>query len=346
VTDVGGAITNYEYSPVGGASRMTCVRRPGQSTCQITNQYAACQRQPELNMDPPNLRQMDRVTHQQTSTGETYSYVHSAAPYCPPTTDSTKTTMTASGAGTTEVATNESGAPMWVKDPLGRTTINEYPFTTYPVPPTLPFRIQLPEGQQYHIGYLRGNVSGVRAVARPGTGAADLTSSTLYEISCSNVRICNRPKSTTDSNGNRTDFTYDPTHGGLRTETGPAVNPGSGSGAGLVRPETRHHYQQRSAWISDGAGSYQASAAPIWVRTSTSTCRASAATGNESAPCAGGDEVLTTYDYGPDSGPNNLQVRGTIVSAGGESLRTCFGYDALGNKISETRPRAGLTTCP
>jgi YD repeat-containing protein len=29
-----------------------------------------------------------------------------------------------------------------------------------------------------------------------------------------------------------------------------------------------------------------------------------------------------------------------------KTLRTCFGYDALGNKISETKARAGLTVCP
>jgi YD repeat-containing protein len=35
-----------------------------------------------------------------------------------------------------------------------------------------------------------------------------------------------------------------------------------------------------------------------------------------------------------------------LVDAGGLSLRTCYSYDALGNKISETRPRAGLTSGP
>jgi len=338
VTDVTGAITHYDYDPAGNASRMTCVRRPGQSSCQITNQYASCQRDPALTQDPPDLRLMDRVSHQQTSTGETYSYDYSSAPYCPSLTDTPKTTMSASGAGSTEVVTNESGAPLSVKDPLGRTTINDYPATTYSVPPTLPSRIQLPEGNQYHLGYMRGSLSSVRAVAKPGTGAADLTALTLYETLCSNVRTCNRPKSTTDARGNKTDFAYDPTHGGVLTETGPAVND--------VQPQARHQYQQRSAWISNGAGGYQASATPIWVRTRTSLCRASAATGNASAPCADGDEVLTTYDYGPDGGPNNLLLRGMVVSAGGQGLRTCFGYDALGNRISETRPRAGLTSCP
>jgi YD repeat-containing protein len=59
-----------------------------------------------------------------------------------------------------------------------------------------------------------------------------------------------------------------------------------------------------------------------------------------------GDEVLTTYDYGPDSGPNNLFLRGRVVTADGQSLRTCYTYDRFGNRISETLPRAGLTSCP
>jgi hypothetical protein len=59
-----------------------------------------------------------------------------------------------------------------------------------------------------------------------------------------------------------------------------------------------------------------------------------------------GDETLTTYDYGPDSGPNNLWLRGVVVTAGGVSPRTCYAYDKWGNRISATSPRAGLTSCP
>jgi YD repeat-containing protein len=55
--------------------------------------------------------------------------------------------------------------------------------------------------------------------------------------------------------------------------------------------------------------------------------------------------VLTTYDYGPDSGPNNLQLRGTVVTADGQSLRTCQSYDANGRKISETGAGANLSSC-
>jgi YD repeat-containing protein len=58
------------------------------------------------------------------------------------------------------------------------------------------------------------------------------------------------------------------------------------------------------------------------------------------------DEVLTTYDYGPDSGPNNLLLRGKAVTADGKTARTCYAYDALGNKISETSANAQLANCP
>ena len=89
----------------------------------------------------------------------------------------------------------------------------------------------------------------------------------------------------------------------------------------------------------------------IWLRTATSTCRTSAATGNPASPCAtAGDEVLTSYDYGPDSGPNTLLLRGQAVTAtdGGvaTTLRTCYAYDALGRKISETQPNANLDELP
>jgi YD repeat-containing protein len=84
--------------------------------------------------------------------------------------------------------------------------------------------------------------------------------------------------------------------------------------------------------------------------TATSLCRTSAATGNPASPCAtAGDEVRTDYDYGPDSGPNNLLLRGQTVTStdGGVTtvLRTCYGYDGQGNRISETQPRADLASC-
>lgn len=190
----------------------------------------------------------------------------------------------------------------------------------------------------------RGNTIWVRRTPKTGTGY--LQANATFPSTCTSTdrRTCNQPTSQSDFNGNTTDYTYDTAHGGLLTETGPAVN--------SIRPQTRHTYEQRYAWVSNGSGGYAQAATPVWLRTSTSACRTSAATGNPSAPCATtGDEVLTAYDYGPTgSGPNTLLLRGQTVTAtdGGvtTTLRTCYGYDANGNRISETQPNANLTSCP
>ncbi len=156
-----------------------------------------------------------------------------------------------------------------------------------------------------------------------GAGAAD-------------AKLCNKPMTATDANGNVTDYTYDQATGNVLTETAPAVNG--------VRAQTRYNYAQRYAWVKTSGGGYTQAATPVWVLTQTSICKSGAASGGGCAVT--GDEVRTSYDYGPDSGPNNLLLRGVVNDATGAALRTCYGYDGQGNKISETKPRAGLTVCP
>ena len=158
-----------------------------------------------------------------------------------------------------------------------------------------------------------------------GTGDAD-------------AKLCSKPLRVIDERGNQTDYTYDPAHGGVLTETGPAPVPGG------PRPQKRYSYVQRQAWLHTGGG-YAPTGQPVWLLASESICRTTASTGSG---CAGGpsDEVVTTYEYGPDQGPNNLLVRGVAVTADGQTLRTCYTYDALGRKTSETPPAAGFATCP
>lgn len=90
---------------------------------------------------------------------------------------------------------------------------------------------------------------------------------------------------------------------------------------------------------------YVQATTPVWLLTRERFCRTTAPAG---ANCTGGaaDEVVTDYDYGPNSGPNNLLLRGLAVTADGETLRTCYTYDALGRRISETKPAANLSVCP
>jgi hypothetical protein len=183
------------------------------------------------------------------------------------------------------------------------------------------------------------NITQTVTKAKPGSGLADIVTSATY--GCAPANACNKPLTKIDARGKQTDYTYDTAHGGVLTETGPAPS------VGQPRPQTRYTYVQRSAWLSNGSGGYVQAASPIWLLASKSLCKTSAATGNPASPCSvTGDEVKTSYDYGPDSGPNTLLLRGIVEDAGGLNLRTCYGYDSQGRKISETKPRAGLSTCP
>jgi YD repeat-containing protein len=169
---------------------------------------------------------------------------------------------------------------------------------------------------------------------------ADIVRSAHYNCAPATFRFCTQPLIETDARGAVTNYSYDPAHGGLLTKTLPAAT------AGAPRPQTRHEYAQRYVRVSNGAGGHVQAASPVWVRIATSTCRTSAATGDPASPCATpGDEVRTTYDYGPDAGPNNLQLRGTVITADGRSWRTCTGYDAQGRRISETGAGAQLNQC-
>jgi hypothetical protein len=161
---------------------------------------------------------------------------------------------------------------------------------------------------------------------------------------CKNIVTCNKPTSATDANGNTTNFTYDPTHGGLLTATGPAVS-GSQPLSG-VQPQTRYTYIQGNAWYLSGSGVMTRDARGIWLLHTESYCRTSAPASSGTGCAVANDEVVTTYDYGPDSGPNNLLLRGKSVTADGQTLRTCYGHDPRTNKIWETSPNANPGSCP
>lgn len=210
----------------------------------------------------------------------------------------------------------------------------------YGYPNIAPQPVTYPEGDKVTFGPYDpdGNVLGQTHAPKPGSGLSAVSSTAVIESNCSAYVYCHRARSFTDAKGNKTDYTYSNVHGHKLTVTGPAV--------GGVRPQTRYTYTKRYAWIKNSSGAFVKSPDGIWLLTKESSCRTSAATGNASSPCAtAGDEVKVVYDYGPDSGPNNLRLRGKAVVADGETRRTCYQYDALGNRIAETSPRAGLTAC-
>lgn len=237
-----------------------------------------------------------------------------------------------------------SNGPDTILDTLGRSYSGSYcetivaaPHPPFPGGQTGCAAVSLrywisPEGNKTEFTHDQyGNVLEIRQKAKTGSSLADIVTTASYN--CATELLCKKPQSTTDANGNLTDYTYSSTTGQPLTVTGPAVNG--------IRPQTRYTYTLRSARDVNG----NALQPPISLLTQESTCKTTAASG---AGCAGGaaDEVKTTYEYGPTTGPNNLQLRGTVVDAGGLNLRTCYTYDNLGRRISETQPEGTGSTCP
>jgi hypothetical protein len=200
-----------------------------------------------------------------------------------------------------------------------------------------------PEGNQTnYIWDGRGNLTKETLVPKPNSPLTPVPLLANYDATCTIPVKCNKPNWVKDGLLNETDYTYDPTHGGVLTATLPAVTVPPGTTP--IRPQTRYTYVQRYAWVLSASGTYVKSAAPIWVIATESFCRTTVAT--SSGCTVASDQVVKTYEYGPDSGPNNLFLRGFAVTADGVTHRTCYGHDRFGNKISETEADAGLTSCP
>jgi hypothetical protein len=181
----------------------------------------------------------------------------------------------------------------------------------------------------------RGNVTQVTYTPATGSSLPAETVVANYETNCSNPKTCNKPNFIIDRANKRTDYTYDPVHGQVTREAGPAVNG--------IRPVHRYYYTQRFAWYRDPSGAFVRDPDGVWLLTSAKMCRTSETVGDACA--ASNDEDVVTYDYGPDAGPNNLWLRGKSTTAGGITLRICYGYDRYGNQISETTANAGLASC-
>jgi hypothetical protein len=226
---------------------------------------------------------------------------------------------------------------LWVRDGVGRET--QYSVDRY----DNVGGVRNPEGNQIYNEYdLRGNISKTIATAKTA-GQPDLATAYSYTPDCDNANIawCNRPVSVTDPNGNVTNYEYNQ-YGQVTKEMKPAASPGA------ARPTVINEYTLRTAYIKNSAGAPVAAGPAISLLSRSYTC-ISSATCNASTPAA--DKVVTDYDYGPTTGLNNLLLRGIAVTAVNDqgqiqTLRTCYGYNYFGERISETLPKAGLSSCP
>lgn len=314
------------------------------STCYFGSNMDTCRSY--YSYTSPAGRRIDLVTDvfdrvlSYTELGNTWNYSYSDTTFQIyqntnlPGQTWTHTVTVTDPAGRQMVVVSDSGKArvLSVQDELGRVTSYQYQQWRNPT------RIIYPEGNEDDFLYdSRGNPVQLTKVPKPGGGLSNIVITAIYPTSCTNKFTCNKPTSITDANGRETDFTYDPTHGGILTKTLPPDSSG-------IYPVYRYSYVQRYAWTHNGSSDFVRASTPVWVLDSMRTCRTSQTVGNG---CAGGtaDEVAESYDYGPDAGPNNLLVRGKTVFADGQTRRECYGYDRFGNQIWKTRANAGLTAC-
>jgi RHS repeat-associated protein len=187
-----------------------------------------------------------------------------------------------------------------------------------------------PEGNRRSFLYdNRKNITQINLEPKPGSGLPSIITSANYI--CAPTTACDKPSVKTDAKGNVSNFTYDPVHGGVLTETGPAGVTGG------IRPQKRYTYAQYYASIKNASGVYVQAATPVWLVSSISECRTLAS-------CVGtADETKTTFAYGSTVGGNNLLLTSQTVAAGDNSISatTNWTYDAQGNKLTEDGLLAG-----
>ena len=207
----------------------------------------------------------------------------------------------------------------------------------------LPLSMTFPEGNQVLWRYNDNYVASGRTLkAKLNSGLQDRAVGFQTFPTICTPATCNKPLTTTDAKGFETDFGYTSFGAPQWQLQAPPTN-------GAARPLKLFSYVQRSAYRKSG-GSLVPAGAPIWVPSTETACQAPTTTGagqpSSTPVCdANGPQVTTTYEYGVDGTSNSLLVMGKVVTADGQSRRTCMAYDAQGNKISETSARAGLASC-
>lgn len=244
------------------------------------------------------------------------------------------TTVTDPLGGITKVKYNtEKSYVLENIDPLNRVTKYEYDSGDRL------WKIVYPEQNYVTFSHdARGNILFKTEHPKPGSGLAPITQSALYPTTCTNTITCNRPISVTDPLLGTTTFEYAlPTQGTIFSVDQYKYDIGTGKPTKVTSPEPSPgapRPQVRNQYTSG-----------LLVR--SAYCRTLAV-------CAGtADEVVTTYDYGvvptyDDNGTEDTTriLYGVAVTSDGVTLTTCYAYDPGFRRVSETPPRADVTTCP
>jgi RHS repeat-associated protein len=291
--------STYVLTQAAGGGKLTGIRRPGSATDTTTVNWDANGRVGSVTED-----------------GETKTYGW--------TLGGSTTVNTSTTAGETASATSTPGAaqPISVTNATANTTTYLYDINRRRT------RETRPEGDYTNWTYdARGNVIEERHVAKPGSGLADIVSTASFDASCASPAKCNKPNYMIDAKGNRTDFTYDPTHGGVTRVQMPAAT------AGGPRPEVNYVYSTLYAQVRNASGVLVNVADPQYRVTQITSC-ATAATCPGSA-----NETRVTFAYAT---PNLLPTSVTAAAGNGSvSATTAFTYDGADNVKTIDGPLPG-----
>lgn len=185
----------------------------------------------------------------------------------------------------------------------------------------------------------RGNATEIRRKAKPGSGLADIVISASFPAcDANNYRICNQPIYRIDARGNRADYQYDATHGGLVVQLDPAD-------ASNLRAVTRYNYS--TFYPAGGVSVPSGVTAPVAsIQTSKDECSTSTVTGTTVdftyiCPTTSRNRTINTYLASTSSAPSSHELTSITVDSDNLALTTSYAYDNMGNQITVDGPVAG-----
>jgi len=231
-----------------------------------------------------------------------------------------KRTETVDGVGNVSLSVfDDKNGEIYSRTPLGNVTTKVFDNMSRPL------RTVLPEGNAIEQTYdVRGNPLRTCKISKTRAGQAcdtaqDIVSYATYVegptvFPCANSVVCDKVASETDALNKTTNYTWNATTGNLTRVLKPAIF--SANDSSNIRPQTDASYTTLNG-ISFLTG--------------------------KTDKIDGTHSTTTTYGYDT---ANHYVLQTVVVDSGGLNLRTCLKYDALGNLVYKTDPKAGLAVCP
>lgn len=180
----------------------------------------------------------------------------------------------------------------------------------------------------------RGNLTSMVVTPKSGSGLGTLTTSAAYPSSCTGAATCNKPTSTTNSEGQVTNYYYN-SNGTLDYVQAPAPT------SGAARPETHYNYTTAQAQVKNASGAIVSQGDVVTLPAGSTTC----VTGSYGS-CTAANQIVTQNVYYAGPSAANLGLQGVTVKSGSgsPSSTTSYAYDNVGNVTSVTDPVGNVST--